>query len=146
MIAKPLLRKLVKQKLKDAEALISKKRYYSSIYISGYAIELALKHEICKIYKFKRGFPETSSEFNSYTSTLYLNPYITINDIRNHNLQRLLQFSGAITRINSECQNEWNNIITWNPEIRYKILTTRKNVALVNLDEVKIVVNIILRR
>ena len=38
---------------KDAKALFEKRRYPTAIYMAGYAIEIALKHEICKMYIFQ---------------------------------------------------------------------------------------------
>ena len=68
MISKPTLKKLVKERLRDSEALFNRRRYHASIYMSGYAVEIALKYKICKMYYFSKGFPENADEFQSYYS------------------------------------------------------------------------------
>ncbi len=99
MISKRILKELIEQKVQDADVLIANRRYATAVYIAGYAIELALKLKICKIFKFAQGFPENKAEFgvyqNSVKSQQLLAGAITqIKDIRNHNLNRLLFYSG----------------------------------------------------
>lgn len=62
MIPKTTLRELINQKLKDADVLIANRRYPAAIYIAGYALELALKLKVCKIFKFAQGFPEKTKQ------------------------------------------------------------------------------------
>ena len=45
MVSKSDLRKLVRIRLKDAESLFQKRRYYAAIYFGGYAVECALKYK-----------------------------------------------------------------------------------------------------
>lgn len=66
MISKPVLRDLVSQRIRDANALFGKRRYHTSFYILGYAIEIALKYKICKMYFFSKGFPENNIELQQY--------------------------------------------------------------------------------
>lgn len=69
MISKKTLRELVDQKLKDADVLIANRRYTSAIYMAGYALELALKLKVCKIFKFLKGFSENKVEFIVYQNS-----------------------------------------------------------------------------
>ncbi len=66
MIPKKILRELVNQKLKDAEVLTSNRRYSTAFYIAGYALEIALKLKVCRIFKFAQGFPEDKLDFSKY--------------------------------------------------------------------------------
>lgn len=152
MISKPILKKLIKQRIKDAEALISKRCYYSSIYLGGYAIELALKYKICQMYKFYLGFPETSQEFIqyyknpkfSYNTRKKLLPVISkIKQIKSHNLPELLEYSGEETKVKEFCTDEWFNVFSWNPDFRYKIMTIKKEIAVINLSAVKTILKTI---
>lgn len=150
MIPKPVLKELVKERLKDAEALLYKRRYHASIYMSGYAIEIALKYKICKMYYFSKGFPENAGEFQSYYSTTkkslrFLRQTIKhVKDIRHHDLPKLLFYSGDEYQIKQNLLNEWSMVISWNPEMRYKIASVRKKNANNNLNATKAIINEIL--
>lgn len=148
MIPNKVLRELIKQKLKDADALLSKRRYSTAFYISGYALELALKLKICKIFKFKLGFPESKIEFSMYQNnskqkTLY-ETIPKIKDIRNHDLNKLLFYSGNEFNVKLNFFNEWNFIVSWDPVIRYKILKINKQEAVTKINAVKTLIQNIL--
>lgn len=126
MISKKTLRELVDQKLKDADVLIANRRYASAIYIAGYALELTLKLKVCKIFKFVQGFPENKSEFivyqnNAKSQQLLAGTITQIKDIRNHDLNKLLFYSGAEYQIRLHYLNEWTLVASWDPEMRYKV-------------------------
>ena len=149
MISKKDLRKLINQKVKDAEALLAERRYATAVYIAGYAIELALKLKICRIFKFSQGFPENRLEFAIYQSSLQnqhllVGAITQIKDIRNHDLNKLLFYSGVEYRIKLNYLTEWSIVAKWNPEIRYKIQKTLKNEASSNISAVKILIKNIL--
>ncbi|MBX7045170.1 MAG: hypothetical protein K1X86_04955 [Ignavibacteria bacterium] len=140
MISKFLLKKLINQRIRDAESLIKKRCYYSSKYISGYAIELALKYKICKMYRFSKGFPETKEEFRKY----FDNPNFSqkqnkelrivisaLKEIKTHDLSKLLYYSGEESRIKAACFDEWAIAFSWKPEMRYKLVPTKKHEAIV---------------
>src|SRR5437867_12854096 len=98
MISKKILRELIGQKLKDTDVLIANRRYAAAVYIAGYALELALKLKICKIFKFAQEFPENKGEFGIYQNSfrsqkLLANAITQIKDIRNHDLSKLLFYS-----------------------------------------------------
>ena len=118
MISKKTLLELVDQKLKDAEVLIANRRYASAIYMAGYALELALKLKICKIFKFVQGFTENKAEFITYQNSAKSQPLLAgtitqIKDIRNHDLNKLLFYSGVEFRIKLNYLNEWNLVVSW---------------------------------
>ncbi|MEN8219542.1 MAG: HEPN domain-containing protein, partial [Pseudomonadota bacterium] len=62
MIKRTELRKLARARLKEAQLLFAVKRYDAATYLSGYAIEMALKARICQTLKWT-DFPETNKEF-----------------------------------------------------------------------------------
>lgn len=114
MITRTELKKIAKTRLKDAKILFNNRRYDGSIYLCGYAIELALKAIICKNLDLK-GMPSTSTEFDTIVET--------IKKMKTHNLELLLQLTG--TQILGQVKSdpvyftEWSSIISWDPEMRY---------------------------
>lgn len=92
------MRYLIKRHLRDAEVLAANRRYSGAVYLSGYAVELALKYSICHTMNFKSGFPESNIEFEDYLSgtrkPLLLNIVRKLKDIRHHDLEKLLRHSG----------------------------------------------------
>jgi len=101
------LKKLAKERLKDAKALLSRGRHDGAMYICGYAVELALKARICRHLRWQ-GFPETRKEFESYHS------------FKTHDLDVLLMLSGQDKRIKTNNLAEWSAVAAWDPEVRYK--------------------------
>ena len=124
MISSQVLKYLILNKTKDAQALFKNGRYAASIYLAGYAAEIALKNKICSTLQFNSGFPETRQELSSYLQHINRNNPVVLNislgDIRNHDLAKLLFYSGAELRIQSNFYKEWNIVKKWNPENRYK--------------------------
>jgi hypothetical protein len=148
VISKQALRALAFIREKDAKALFEKRRYSASIYMAGYAVEVALKHEICKMYFFIKGFPETKGEFQSYfpqRGKKYLLKTIeSISEIRHHDLQLLLSYSGLEFKIKSTRQWEWELISRWKPEMRYLVTPVRKSEAEVKLTAISAIIKEIL--
>ncbi len=132
MIPSQVLKYLILNKTKDAQALYKNGRYAASIYLAGYAAEIALKNKICSTLQFNLGFPETRQELSGYLQHINRNSpatlIISLGEIRNHDLARLLFYSGAELRIQSNFYTQWNIVKKWNPENRYKkIRVTRAN-------------------
>jgi hypothetical protein len=106
------LQRLISEKLIDTEVLFRNHRTHATVYLAGYAIELALKLKIAEQFNFFDGFPENTSEFNVYLNTENsrerLKDVITeIRQIKNHDLKKLVQFSGL------EVQIKINNLESW---------------------------------
>jgi hypothetical protein len=128
MIDLRVLKYLASQKRKDAEVLFRLKRNNGAIYLMGYALEFSFKRKVCQTLGFNNGFPESSSELNLYTlqiaqfnsisSTISLTQ---LRQIKNHDLNQLLIYSGAQTRIINSYLNEWLLVRNWSPENRYRI-------------------------
>lgn len=145
MISTNVLRELINQKLKDTNILIAGKSYSSAIYMAGYALELALKLKVCKILKLKQGFPGNKTEFVFYQNSQKSQPLLAgtimqIKDVRNHNLNKLLFYSGLEYQIRLNYLNEWNLVIGWHSEMRYKVQKVLKKEAINNINAVKILV------
>ena len=107
MLAPGDLLKIAEARLRDAQVLAKDRRYDGSVYLCGYAVELALKVRICRTLKWA-GFPETGREFEGYTS------------FRTHKLAVLLHLSGREAAIKARCFPEWSVVATWEPEVRYR--------------------------
>lgn len=107
MLTRQELQKIANARLQDAEALLRARRYDSSIYLCGYAIEIGLKNKICKTLRWK-GFPSTRSEFQDFQS------------FKTHSLDILLILSGAEEKIKTDFLIQWSIVTKWDPETRYK--------------------------
>lgn len=117
MISIKELRKTAKAHLQDSEILFQNKRYNGSIYLCGYAVEIALKLRICKTLGWTE-FPEKNKEFTNLTS------------LKTHNLDILLQLSGKEKAIKGGHLADWSVIAQWDPEARYKSAgSAKKNEA-----------------
>ena len=122
------LKYLASQKQKDAEVLFRLKRNNGAIYLMGYALEFSFKRKVCQTLGFNNGFPESRAELSQYSIELAqfnsISPSISLTQlkqIKNHDLNQLLIYSGAQTRIFNLYLNEWLTISCWNPENRYRI-------------------------
>jgi len=101
------LKKIAQARIEDGEILLNSHRYDGSIYLCGYAVEIALKERICRTLGWS-GYPSTRREFASYQS------------FRTHNLDVLLSLSGSEQKIKTNFLAEWSVVAEWDPEIRYK--------------------------
>jgi hypothetical protein len=107
------LKKIARSRLQESEILFSNRKYDAAVYLSGYAIELALKTRICKTLRWSQ-FPETSIK----------NPQT----FKTHHLETLLGLSGIEDKVKSVSHAEWTMVtqtIKWNPEIRYDRIGSR---------------------
>ena len=92
---------LALERLEDAKALLTAKRYWGAVYICGYAVELALKAKICK-----------TLGWDDY-------PPKNVKELKTHKLDVLLHFSGAEKLVGTSYKGEWSVVEKWNPEKRY---------------------------
>lgn len=106
MITRAELRKIARERLKDAEVLYKAGRYDGAIYLGGYVVEIALKCRICKTLRWP-GFPQTRSEFQPYQS------------LKTHDLDVLLALSGIEAKIKTRYLAEWLAVASWDSEARY---------------------------
>lgn len=106
MIERAELRRMADAKLADAIDLYRLGRYDSSIYLCGYAVELALKAEICVALRWA-GYPANPKDFQGLQS------------FRTHRLDTLLHLSGLENRVKSDFPVEWRLIAEWDSEWRY---------------------------
>ena len=104
MLAKEI-KKIAKNRLKDAETLFRAKRYDGAAYICGYAVELCLKYQICKKLQWTEYPP--GNNFNNYKT------------LKTHNLDVLLSFTGKERKVKRKFFTEWSTVSQWNPESRY---------------------------
>lgn len=111
MISRKEIRKVARARLKDAEALVSARRFEGAIYLCGYAVELGLKARICRTLKWQ-GWPSTRGEFDGFQS------------LKMHNLDVLLHLSGVEARVKTAMFIEWSIVAAWSPESRYNPIGT----------------------
>jgi hypothetical protein len=129
MISEKSLRQLSTKRLNDARVLLNNKRYNASKYICGYAIELSLKLNICKIFKFDLGFPESVIELDSYKEKNDFLKEIKIRNLKIHDFNKLLFYSGKESDVKLELLDEWGKVLEWNPNIRYYNSSIKKSEA-----------------
>jgi HEPN domain-containing protein len=103
------LRSIARARLRDAQVLLQAKRLDGAYYLSGYAVELALKARICRTLKWN-GFPDGPSDFKGLQS------------LKTHDFATLLRFSGLESKIRRDVMTEWSVVVKWNPERRYQAI------------------------
>ncbi len=108
MIAREQLKSLVRSFENDAKLLFTRSHFHGAHYLSGYAVEIALKYRICHTLNWD-GYPESSREFKGLQS------------FKTHNLNMLLRLSGYDDSVRQKRQNEWSIVIKWNTEARCRI-------------------------
>ena len=101
------LKKLSKERIKESELLFSYRRFDTSAYLCGYAVECALKYRICKCLRWP-AFPETNSEFGD------------LKFLKVHDYETLLKMTGKVDLIKTSLMAEWSVVVKWNPENRYR--------------------------
>ena len=106
MITRSDLRKTAREYLQSAEVLRANRKYDMSVYLCGYAVEIALKERICRTLKWP-GYPATSGEFSNYRS------------FQTHNLAVLLNLTAIESKVITALSGDWSIVETWNPEQRY---------------------------
>jgi|SRR4030095_751704 HEPN domain-containing protein len=111
MIGVSDLKAVSRGRLKDALVLQRAGRFDGAVYISGFAVEIALKARACRTLKWS-GFPETASEFTA------------LQLFKTHNLEVLLKLSGTENKIRTKFLTEWSVLVRWNPASRYRRIGT----------------------
>jgi HEPN domain-containing protein len=91
------LKKLARDRLRDAKTLFDTDSYHGAIYLAGYAVELALKSRICQHLGWEK---------------------LDESMLKRHELKFLLRFTGLESKQESFIE-EWNLLSDWNPEMRY---------------------------
>jgi len=107
MLSNAELRQIARARLKDSEILFQANRYDGSVYLCGYAVEIALKARISKTLRWS-GYPATKKEFENMQS------------FKTHSLEVLLALSGVEGKIKTNFLAEWSAVAAWDPEARYK--------------------------
>lgn len=107
MITVADLRGLSLARQEDASELRGVGRYDAAVYLSGYAVELALKARICETLGWIE-FPSTRGEFHKYQS------------LQTHELEVLLEFSGIKGMVKRDCPVSWEFVrANWGAHWRY---------------------------
>jgi hypothetical protein len=110
MLSTDELKKIAAARLQDAKALLKKHRHDGSVYLCGYAVEIALKAAIV-VTEGREGFPEDSAEFES----------MKLEALKIHDRDKLLIRSGCETIIRHGFMPDWSNLTQhWNPQSRYR--------------------------
>lgn len=111
MIAISDLHRTAREYLRAAKLLRTRRSYDASVYLCGYAVEIALKARICRTLNWITGFPETNAEFQLK------------GNLKTHNLEALLEYTGIQSQIRSSrpqgLLTDWSVVSKWNPEERY---------------------------
>jgi HEPN domain-containing protein len=89
------LKAVARERLRDARVLLKGGRPDGAVYLSGFAVEMALKARICRTLRWA-SFPDTTREFKDLRS------------LRTDDLEILLRFSGVDERIKTKHLAEWS--------------------------------------
>ena len=114
MISNTHLRSTAREYLRAAKLLRTRHSYDASVYLCGYAVEIALKARICRTLKWTTGFPETNAEFQEKGPLL-----------KTHSLKTLLEYTTLKPLIQLRLLNEWSELLAWTPEQRYNPVGTK---------------------
>lgn len=107
---------LSRLRLREARALMSGGHYQGAYYLSGYAVECALKACICKQFG-RYEFPDRKLVNDSYT----------------HDLEKLLGVAGlradleAEASVNLTFAASWNVVKDWSESARYDLAITHQD-------------------
>jgi HEPN domain-containing protein len=113
MIAISALNGTAREYLRAAKLLRTRRSYDASVYLCGYAIEIALKARICRMLKWTTGFPETNAEFQDK------------GNLKTHDFEALLNFTGLRDKVEQDYVDEWSVVCQWRPEQRYNPAGTK---------------------
>lgn len=114
MISTADLHSTAREYLRAAKLLRTRRSCDASVYLCGYAVEIALKARICRTLKWTTGFPETNAEFQEKGPLL-----------KTHNLRMLLEYTTLRSLVDSRLLKEWSEVIAWSPEQRYNPIGTK---------------------
>ena len=114
MISTANLHSTAREYLRAAKMLRTRRSYDASVYLCGYAVEIALKARICVALEWTTGFPETNAEFQEKGPLL-----------KTHNLRMLLEYTTLKSEVDLRLLKEWSELIAWSPEQRYNPIGTK---------------------
>jgi len=109
MLTKNDLQRLAEMRLEDAILLLRADKSSSAYYLAGYAVELALKACISKLFK-NNTVPDKN----------------LVNTIHTHKLETLMSASGLLPELNSDMKADpvfasyWGIVSKWNESARYE--------------------------
>jgi HEPN domain-containing protein len=100
------LQQLARLRLREAEALYNAGLYDGSVYLAGYAVELALKARICRLLDLINYPLELGQAFKI------------------HDLEQLKKLAGLTAQVdpirNKDLFDNWSKAVVWDPEQRYE--------------------------
>lgn len=112
------LRRIAAARLQDARILLENRRYGACYYLSGYAVECALKACIARQFK-SRTIPD---------------PRI-VKAVYQHDLEQLVRIAGlqpdldAAARTDPDLQLKWLVAADWAPDARYRVSITKREAS-----------------
>lgn len=101
-------RQISDDRMADCQVLLAAGRYDAVMYLSGYALEAALKACICDTLGWE-GFPNYGGDRASLFRPLFT-----------HDLNMLLLYSGRENFVLAQLTAEWNSVREWKPDLRYQ--------------------------
>lgn len=115
------LRRLSKERLKEARILLAADKLHGAKYLCGYAIEHAIKYQICKHLGWS-SYPPPS--LKSATPS-----WDSLGSLKTHDLEILILFTGIVDTIFKDAKllTAWNDVKGWTSEIRYETIPTRQS-------------------
>ncbi len=116
IIVKTDLPELAKSRVEEAEILLANRKFDAASYLCGYAVELALKFKICERFQWSEYPPQIGN------GCRIAGRFFGRDCFTSHDLATLLCASGMTKQYldDSGLGHQWNTVVEWNPENRYK--------------------------
>jgi hypothetical protein len=121
MLNKNDLQRLAEMRLEDSVLLLRNNKASSAYYLSGYAVELAIKASAAKLFQ-NDAIPDKN----------------LINALYSHNLEQLMATSGLLPQLNAAIRKDsvfganWGIVTKWNEASRYRIWDPIAATSLIN--------------
>ena len=109
MISVGDLATIAQARLEDSQVLYDNGRYDGAVYLCGYAVEMALKAQICRTLSWSMFPPVDSRDYSNF---------------KIHNLSILLTLSGVEAQIKTTHLAAWSFVKDWSAESRYNPIGT----------------------
>ncbi len=105
------------ERLEEAQALLDAHKLGGSEYLCGYAVELAVKYQICVTLGWESYPPKNSMAKDGIESFNYIESF------KSHILETLLLMSGKYKAVyeNGDIGPAWNFVKGWQSEMRYEL-------------------------
>lgn len=109
MLSRDELLKSADETMKGAHVMLRERKWALAVNQAGHALELMLKARVC-VDKNIPGLPESYAEAKA----------ANLQHLFEHDLEKLLCFTKAVSKVKSRCPTEWAVCLRWNGSTKYQ--------------------------